>query len=108
MASRQPAKYPRLTPALPLLLISVQEMPHQLVEAAREAGFKGVVTKSRRREVLQVSRQWCTTSCSFNGIDNRQLDAAAWFKITSLVDTQIARGRNHDEERLRSFATKGN
>jgi DNA-binding NarL/FixJ family response regulator len=39
-------------PALPLLLISVQEMSDQLVEAAREAGFKGAITKSRGREVV--------------------------------------------------------
>jgi DNA-binding NarL/FixJ family response regulator len=39
-------------PALPLLLISVQEMSDQLVEAARNAGFKGAVTKSRGREVV--------------------------------------------------------
>jgi two-component system nitrate/nitrite response regulator NarL len=39
-------------PALPLLLISVQEMSDHLVEAARNAGFKGAVTKSRGREVV--------------------------------------------------------
>jgi DNA-binding NarL/FixJ family response regulator len=39
-------------PALPLLLISVQEMSDQLVEAARNAGFKGAITKSRGREVV--------------------------------------------------------
>ncbi len=41
-----------LNPALPLLLISVQEMSDQLVAAAREAGFKGAITKSRGREVV--------------------------------------------------------
>jgi len=39
-------------PALPLLLISVQEMSDQLVEVARNAGFKGAITKSRGREVV--------------------------------------------------------
>ncbi|PYX22242.1 MAG: hypothetical protein DMG82_15155 [Acidobacteria bacterium] len=39
-------------PALPMLLISVQEMSDQLVEAAKNAGFKGAVTKSRGREVV--------------------------------------------------------
>lgn len=42
----------QLNPSLPLLLISVQEMSDQLVEAARQAGFKGAITKSRGREVV--------------------------------------------------------
>jgi DNA-binding NarL/FixJ family response regulator len=42
----------QLNPALPLLLISVQEMSDQLAEAALQAGFKGVITKSRGREVV--------------------------------------------------------
>jgi DNA-binding NarL/FixJ family response regulator len=42
----------QLNPALPLLLISVQEMSDQLVDAARQAGFKGAITKSRGREVV--------------------------------------------------------
>ncbi len=40
-------------PALPLLLISVQEMSDQLVAAAQEAGFKGGITKSRGSEVVR-------------------------------------------------------
>jgi DNA-binding NarL/FixJ family response regulator len=43
----------KMNPDLPLLLISVQEMSDQLVEAAREAGFKGGVTKSRGRELVK-------------------------------------------------------
>jgi DNA-binding NarL/FixJ family response regulator len=42
-----------LNPKLPLLLISVQEMSDQLVEAAMEVGFKGAITKSRGREVVK-------------------------------------------------------
>ncbi len=42
----------QLNPSLPLLLISVQEMSDQLVEAAQKAGFKGAITKSRGREVV--------------------------------------------------------
>jgi len=42
-----------LYPSLPLLLISVQEMSDQLVEAAMEVGFKGAITKSRGREIVQ-------------------------------------------------------
>jgi DNA-binding NarL/FixJ family response regulator len=42
-----------LNPDLPLLLISVQEMSDQLVEAAMEVGFRGCVTKSRGREIVQ-------------------------------------------------------
>jgi len=42
-----------LNPNLPLLLISVQEISDQLVEAALEVGFKGAITKSRGREVVQ-------------------------------------------------------
>ena len=43
----------QINPKLPLLLISVQEMSDQLVEAAMEVGFKGAVTKSRGREIVQ-------------------------------------------------------
>jgi len=42
-----------LNPELPLLLISVQEMSDQLVEAAMEVGFRGGITKSRGREIVQ-------------------------------------------------------
>jgi DNA-binding NarL/FixJ family response regulator len=42
----------QLNPGLPLLLISVQDMSDQLVEAARQAGFRGAITKSRGREVV--------------------------------------------------------
>ena len=42
-----------LNPKLPLLLISVQEMSDQLVEAAIEVGFRGGITKSRGREIVQ-------------------------------------------------------
>jgi DNA-binding NarL/FixJ family response regulator len=40
-------------PGLPMLLISVQEVSEQLVEAAREAGFRGAITKSRGTEIIQ-------------------------------------------------------
>ena len=40
-------------PELPMLLISVQEISDQLVEAARKAGFSGAITKSRGREVVR-------------------------------------------------------
>jgi len=43
----------QLNPKLPLLLISVQEMSDQLVEAAMEVGFRGAITKSRGREIVQ-------------------------------------------------------
>ena len=43
----------QLNPKISLLLISVQEMSDQLVEAAREAGFKGGITKSRGSEVVK-------------------------------------------------------
>lgn len=43
----------RTNPQLPLLLISVQEMSEQLVEAALQAGFKGGITKSRGSEVVR-------------------------------------------------------
>lgn len=43
----------QFNPSLPLLLISVQEMSDQLVEAAREAGFRGGITKSRGSEVVR-------------------------------------------------------
>jgi CheY-like chemotaxis protein len=41
-------------PRLPMLLISVQELSAQLAEAARDAGFKGAVTKSRGHEIVEA------------------------------------------------------
>lgn len=43
----------KVNPRLPMLLISVQQVSDQLVEAARNAGFKGAITKSRGLEVVQ-------------------------------------------------------
>jgi hypothetical protein len=37
-----------------MLLISVQEVSHQLADAAREAGFMGAVTKSRGHEIVEA------------------------------------------------------
>ena len=42
----------QFNPDLPLLLISVQDISEQLAEAARQAGFRGTITKSRGREVI--------------------------------------------------------
>lgn len=39
-------------PALPMLLVSVQQLSPALAQAAREAGLKGAVTKDRRSEVV--------------------------------------------------------
>ena len=44
----------RTNPRLPMLLISVQEVSHQLADAAREAGFMGAVTKSRGHEIVEA------------------------------------------------------
>jgi DNA-binding NarL/FixJ family response regulator len=44
----------RTKPRLPMLLISVQEVSHQLADAAREAGFMGAVTKSRGHEIVEA------------------------------------------------------
>jgi DNA-binding NarL/FixJ family response regulator len=44
----------RANPHLPMLLISVQEISHQLADAARDAGFKGAVTKSRGHEIVEA------------------------------------------------------
>lgn len=41
-------------PRLPMLLISVQEVSRQLAEAARDAGFRGAVTKSRGHEIVEA------------------------------------------------------
>ena len=41
-------------PQLPILLISVQELSPQLADAARDAGFKGAVTKSRGNEIVEA------------------------------------------------------
>jgi len=40
-------------PALPMLLVSVQQISAQLADAARQVGFRGAVTKSSGREVVQ-------------------------------------------------------
>jgi DNA-binding NarL/FixJ family response regulator len=50
-AARQIA---RTNPRLPMLLISVQEVSHQLADAARDAGFMGAVTKSRGHEIVEA------------------------------------------------------
>jgi DNA-binding NarL/FixJ family response regulator len=44
----------RSNPRLPMLLISVQEVSHQLANAARDAGFMGAVTKSRGHEIVEA------------------------------------------------------
>ena len=43
------------TPAIPLLLLSVQEITKELVRAARYAGFRGAVTKYSGTEVIQAA-----------------------------------------------------
>jgi two-component system response regulator NreC len=50
-AAREIAK---ANPRPPMLLISVQEVSCQLVEAARDAGFRGAVTKSRGHEIVEA------------------------------------------------------
>lgn len=40
-------------PTLPMLLISVQEVSNQLATEARQAGYRGAVTKSSGDEVLK-------------------------------------------------------
>ncbi len=49
-AAREIAK---ARPQTLMLLVSVQEVSRQLAEAAREAGFRGAVTKSSGSEVVQ-------------------------------------------------------
>jgi DNA-binding NarL/FixJ family response regulator len=44
----------KANPRLPMLLISVQEVSRQLVEAARSAGFRGAVTKARGQEIVEA------------------------------------------------------
>ena len=44
----------KVYPQLLMLLISVQEVSSQLAEAARSAGFRGAVTKSCGREILDA------------------------------------------------------
>jgi DNA-binding NarL/FixJ family response regulator len=40
-------------PGLPMLLTSVQEMSDELVAAARQAGFRGAITKNRGHEIVR-------------------------------------------------------
>jgi len=44
----------KANPQLPMLLISVQELSCRLVEAARDAGFRGAVTKSCGHEIVEA------------------------------------------------------
>jgi DNA-binding NarL/FixJ family response regulator len=44
----------RGSPDLPILLLSVQQVSPQLIEEARAVGFRGAVTKSRGREVVEA------------------------------------------------------
>src|ERR1700730_12843045 len=44
----------KANPRLLMLLISVQEVSRQLIEAARSAGFRGAVTKSRGHEIVEA------------------------------------------------------
>jgi DNA-binding NarL/FixJ family response regulator len=44
----------KVYPQLLMLLISVQEVSRQLAEVARSAGFRGAVTKSCGREILDA------------------------------------------------------
>jgi CheY-like chemotaxis protein len=39
-------------PGLPMLLVSVQQVSHQLAQAALDAGFRGAVTKFNGNEVV--------------------------------------------------------
>jgi DNA-binding NarL/FixJ family response regulator len=43
----------KTNPQLPMLLMSVQQVSNQLVDAARSAGFRGAITKVRGHEVLE-------------------------------------------------------
>ncbi len=40
-------------PQIPLILLTVQEVSHQLAEEAESAGFRGAVSKSTGREVVE-------------------------------------------------------
>jgi DNA-binding NarL/FixJ family response regulator len=43
----------KTNPQLPMLLISVQQVSNQLVKAARDAGFRGAITKGRGQEIVR-------------------------------------------------------
>jgi DNA-binding NarL/FixJ family response regulator len=55
----------RGSPDLPILLLSVQEVSAQLIEEARAVGFRGAVTKSRGREVIQAVEALLRTETFF-------------------------------------------
>jgi DNA-binding NarL/FixJ family response regulator len=44
----------RTNPQLPMLLISVQDVSHQLADAVRDAGVMGAVTESRSHEIVEA------------------------------------------------------
>jgi DNA-binding NarL/FixJ family response regulator len=54
------------TPEIPLLLLSVQEVTTQLVQAARYAGFRGAVTKCSGNEVIQAAEALLNNQTFFN------------------------------------------
>jgi DNA-binding NarL/FixJ family response regulator len=43
----------KATPGLPMLLLTVQQVSHELVQEARVAGFQGAVSKSTGSEVVR-------------------------------------------------------
>ena len=55
----------KVNPRLPMLLISVQQVSDQLVQAARRAGFRGAITKGRGLEVVQGVEALLSDDVSF-------------------------------------------
>jgi DNA-binding NarL/FixJ family response regulator len=55
----------QVNPRLPMLLISVQQVSDQLVQAARRAGFRGAITKGRGLEVVQGVEALLSDDVSF-------------------------------------------
>jgi DNA-binding NarL/FixJ family response regulator len=64
-------------PRLPMLLISVQEVSKELAREARQAGFRGAVTKSTGIEVLKGIEALVRHEMFFCGDDGSSISPSA-------------------------------
>lgn len=63
-------------PRLPMLLLSVQDVSEQLVQAALSAGFKGAITKGSGREVVEAIEAGLCDRVKVGGLcDEQTLEA---------------------------------
>lgn len=68
----------RAHPQLPMLLISVQQVSRQLAREARNAGYRGAVTKNSGNEVLQGVHALLRQETFFSAED----ESATWTEFS--------------------------